>query len=105
MNAIKWLQTNAPGFADLSDDEQDAIMHFSLLWKFFEAGALNMHGNARSIVDAAKRWTDSGLLTEGSFQAEFTYFQNRYCPDGAFTYHYDQLHLRQNDQPDLVKGC
>ena len=103
MNAIDWLQERAPGFRDLSGDERDAIMHFSLLWSLFEAKALNTHGNARSILAVTKRWANQGLLADDSFNPEFAYFQNRYYADGDFTYHFDQLHLRQADHSDLVK--
>lgn len=103
MNAIDWLQERAPGFRELSGDERDAIMQFSLLWSLFEAKALNTHGNARSILAVAKRWANQGLLANDSFNPELAYFQNRYYADGDFTYHFDQLRLRQADHPDLVK--
>ena len=103
MNAIDWLQNNAPGFRDLSGDERDAIMQFSLLWSLFEARVLNTHGNAKLILAVAKRWANKGLLTDELFNPELAYFQNRYYADGDFTYHFDQLRLRRADQPDLVK--
>lgn len=103
MNPIDWLQGNAPGFCDLSGDERDAIMQFSLLWSLFEAKALNTHGNARSILAVAKLWANQGLLANDLFNPELAYFQNRYCADGDFTYHFDHLNLRRADQPDLVK--
>ncbi len=103
MNAIDWLQNNAPGFCDLSGDERDAIMQFSLLWSLFEAKALKTRGNADSIVAVAKQWADKGLLADESFNPERTYFQNRYYADGDFTYHFAHLNLRRADQPDLVK--
>ena len=103
MNAIDWLQNNAPGFRDLSGDERDAIMQFSLLWSLFEAKALKTHGNADSILAVAKQWANKGLLAVESFGPELVYFQNRYYADGDFTYHFDQLRLRRADQPDLVK--
>lgn len=103
MNVIDWLQINAPGFRDLSGDERDAIMQFSLLWSLFEAKALKTHGNAASILAAARRWAKKGLLTGDSFNPELAYFQNRYYAEGDFTYHFHNLHLRPSDEPDLVK--
>ena len=47
MSAIDWLQENAPGFRDLTGEERNAIMHFSLLWSLFEAKALNTDGIQR----------------------------------------------------------
>ena len=103
MNAIDWLQERAPGFCNLSGDERDAIMQFSLLWSLFEAKALNTHGDARSILAVAKRWANKGLLADESFNPELAYFQNRYYTDGDFTNLFGQLRLRQADKPDLVK--
>ncbi len=103
MNAIDWLQERAPGFRDLSGDERDAIMQFSLLWSLFEARALNTRGNANAILAVSNRWADHGLLTNDSFGRELAYFQNRYYANGNFTYHFDQLRFRRGDQSDLVK--
>lgn len=51
----------------------------------------------------SKRWQEQGLLTEQTFKDELAYFRSRYCEDGKFTYHFDHLHLRAGDKPDLVK--
>ena len=56
ISVIDWLQENAPGFRDLTGDERNAIMHFSLLWSLFEGGALNTHGNAKLISVVVERW-------------------------------------------------
>lgn len=103
MTTIEWLHDNAPGFCELSGEERDAIMQFSLLWSLFEARALGAQGNAGSILRAAERWADKGLLTAQTFAPALSYFRNRYLADGAFTCHFDQLHLRNNDRPELVK--
>ncbi len=99
MNAIDWLLKNAPGFRDLSGDERDAIMQFSLLWSLFEAKALKTHSNADSILAVAKQWANKGLLADESFNPERTYFQNCYYADGDFTYHFDHLNLRRAVRP------
>ena len=103
MNAINWLECNAPGFLDLSKGERDAIMHFSLLWSLFEARALDTHGNAGAIVEATKQWATKGLLTDGAFEQQLSYFQSRYYADGAFTEHYHHLNLGKADRCDLVE--
>ena len=103
MSATHWLEENALGFQQLSVDERSAIMEFSFLWSLFEARALNSRGNGDAIVRVSERWIDEGLLTEQTFEHELAYFQNRYWKDGEFTYHFEHLHLRPGDQPDLVK--
>ena len=103
MIPIDWLEQNAPGFRELSEDERTAITDFSFLWSLFEAKALNERGSTDAIVEATKRWTGKGLLPEDIFEPQVAYFRNRYFADGEFTYHFDHLHLRRNDAPDLVK--
>src|SRR5690606_12903962 len=50
----------------------------------------------------AERWEEQGLLTDDTFKRELAYFRNRYYRDGAFTYHFEHLHIRAPDKPDLV---
>ena len=45
----------------------------------------------------------TGQLTADTFGRELVYFRDRYVVDGAFTYHFEHLHLRQNDAPNLVQ--
>lgn len=103
MNAIEWLLRHDPGFGDLSDDERDAIMHFSLLWSLFESSALNGNGNARAILEAARLWQQEDLITDQSFEGELDYFRIRYFADGEFAYQFDQLHFRRGDHRALVE--
>lgn len=103
MDTIDWLRKHAPGFQCLSDDERQAIYNFSLLWSLFEAKALNEHGSANAIIESAKRWARSGQLSADTFTEELAYFRERYVADGAFTCHFDHLHLPQNDARRLVQ--
>ena len=102
MNVVEWLEKYAPGFQALSGDERQAITEFSFLWSLFEAKSLNKRGSANAIVESANRWAASGHLTEDRFSRELAYFRDRYVADGEFTHHFDNLHLRKNDAPDLV---
>jgi len=77
MIPIDWLEQNAPGFRDLSDDERTAITDFSFLWSLFEAKVLNEQGSANAIVKASKRWAGKGLPTEEMFESQVAYFRNR----------------------------
>lgn len=105
MNAIAWLNENAPGFRELSADVRNAIMEFSLLWSLFEARALDTQGNATAILATARRWAESGLLTTWTFEQALAYFRNRYYDGGNSTYHFDHLHLRAPTGRSLWEGC
>lgn len=102
MDTIDWLQTHAPGFEGLSDEERQTITEFSFLWSLYEAKALNQNGSASAIVASSERWARGGVLTTETFGQELAYFRNRYVADGQFTYHFDHLHLRANDEPRIV---
>lgn len=67
MNVAAWLHQNAPGFRDLSGEERNAIMHFSLLWSLFEADALKTNGNVNAIVKLTEYWAGQGAFTKDTF--------------------------------------
>ena len=104
MNAIDWLNENAPGFAELSAEERTAIMQFSLLWSLFESSALKTNGNARTIVELTAYWAKQDGLGKDSFAETLAFFQKRYVDDGNFTYHFDHLHFRGRDKRELVES-
>ena len=104
MDAIEWLEKNATGFAALQPQERTAPMHFSLLWSYFEAEAL--HANASSVAVATwiRDLHKQGKINPTAFSTALDYFKNRYFQGGNFTHYFDNLHLRQNDSPDLIRA-
>jgi hypothetical protein len=104
MNSIEWLCTKAPGFVDLTEEERLAIMHFSLLWSFFEANALHTNASANRILALVHEWTSTNRLNIEAFSQSLAYFQNRYFDGGTATEFFHGLNLRQNDSPELVKA-
>ena len=102
MNPIKWLCEKDPGFNALSKEEREAIMHFSLLWSFFEAKALNTKASANSILALVHKWARAGRLSIESFTQNLAYFRNRYFNNGTTTHHFVGLNLRRNDNQELV---
>jgi len=102
--SMKWLQAKAPGFNHLAKDEQAAITDFALLWSLFESRVLDTEGNVKAICGAVEAWQETGRLDADAFNAELGYFRRRYYADGAFTHHFDHLHLRNPDREALVRG-
>ncbi len=102
--SLNWLEEKAPGFAGLSDNEREAIVVFPLLWSLFEAQLLNSAGNANRIKQVVDKWDQEGALDACKFTEELSYFRERYFEDGNFTYHFNQLWLRANDKPALVRS-
>ena len=101
---IDWLREKAHGFNHLSNAEVSAISDFSLLWSLFEARILNTDGSARAICGVVDAWQNAGILDAQFLDPELAYFRQRYFVKGAFTYHFDHLHLRKNDQEALVRA-
>jgi hypothetical protein len=102
--SMQWLLARAPGFNDLTAEERNAIVDFTLLWSLFEARILNNAGNAKSIRAVVVAWYEAGTLQPDAYDAQLVYFRMRYFANGAFTYHFDHLHLRPNDQMALVRS-
>ncbi len=103
MDTIKWLEAYAPGFQALSEAKRREITEFLFLWSLFEAKVLNERGSANVIATCSERWARNDHLTEETFGEELVYFRNRYVVNGQFSHHFDQLHLRVNDEAGLVR--
>lgn len=104
MNPIDWLNARTLGFSELSKEERNAIMHFSILWTVFESRVLRTQASAQSILKVAKQWEQHGMLEPERFSEQLAYWSNRYVKNNAFTYHFDQLHFRKNDNEALVEA-
>ena len=103
MDTFDWLKEYSPGFQELSKAELRAFAEFLFLWSLFEAKVLNEHGSANRIVASSTQWASNGLLTVETFGQELAYFRKRYVADGQFSYHFDHLRLRANDEEELVR--
>jgi hypothetical protein len=103
-HAMTWLRAHAPGFNHLTQEEQDAITDFALLWGLFESRVLNSRGSAAAICDAVAQWHANGTLDATLFDTELTYFKSRYHPHQEFTHHFDNLLLRGPDRTPIVRA-
>lgn len=104
MKTIDWLHTWAPGFKDLTIEECDAIIHFTLLWSLFEAKTLDTRASARKIVGVAKHWEKEKQLKLEDFADYLSYFQGRYYESGEFNQHFAGLHFQDHDNQALVEA-
>lgn len=104
MGTIEWLEAHAPGFADLSQEERAAPMHFALLWSHFEATALNTDGSVAAIENWIRRLAAQGRLRPAVFDPFLAYFKQRYFAAGQFTHNFDSLNLRRPDRRPLVEA-
>lgn len=104
MDPIKWLEAHAPGFMQLGEAERQAILHFALLWSFFEARAMHTSGSSKRIRKLANSWGSSGQIDLNDFAAPLEYFRQRYSDNGQPTAYFSSLYLRKSDSPGLVQA-
>lgn len=103
METDHWLESFAPGFAQLSEQERKAIKDFSLLWSLYEGTVLNTNANADAIIRAVALLKERGKLTLNPFQAATEYFSARYHDGTSLTPEFDGLNLRNGDHKPLVE--
>lgn len=97
------IEMIAPGLDNLSPAEYEALLRFTLLWTLFEAQVLE---NNASVIKISKVLEKAGpqAIEADWFQDQLNYFQGRYIEDGNTNFRFDQLHLRNRDNPEQVKS-
>ena len=92
------IEIIAPGIANLSQEELEAIQRFTLLWSLFEAQKLDRRASVRKITEKVEQLA----INERWFQEYLTYFSERYIENGETNYRFGHLHIRNNDNPERV---
>ncbi|WP_250459354.1 hypothetical protein [Microbulbifer litoralis] len=95
------IEKIAPGVEHLSIEEHEALQRFTLLWTLFEAQMLESNASVKKISEKVES-IEPGIIDGGWFTEHLDYFSNRYIGGGNTNYRFDNLHLRKNDNPDLV---
>jgi len=102
MISIEEIENIAPGVANLSKSEHDVLCRFTLLWTLFEAQALDNEGSVRKITSVVNE-IEPQVIKESWFNEQLHYFMNRYIENGKTNYRFEHLHLRKNDNPELIE--
>lgn len=103
MEIEEYLKNTAAGYERLTGDERKAISNFALIWALFEAQLLDEAASATKIVEKSQEWVRCSGIDHELIEDHLNYFKNRYVKDGGFGDRFNHLHLRRNDQEDLVK--
>ncbi len=96
------IERIAPGVANLSPEEHEALQRFTLLWTLFEAQMLGSNASVRKISEKVEN-AEPEIIRSGWFAEHLDYFSNRYVDGGNTNQRFENLHLRNNDNPDLVR--
>lgn len=97
------IENIAPGVANLSPEEREALQMFTLLWTFFEAQMLGSNASVKKISEKVES-IEPDIIGGGWFAEHLNYFSNRYVDGANMNYRFENLHLRHNDNPDLVRA-
>jgi len=100
---LQWLDSHAQGFSQLSLEEKDAIMHFSLLWSLFEAQVLDTDAKVSKIQRKCEEWNSDGLLCLNDFKRYLDYFKDRYVENGELNHRFQNLRLSRSCSPQDVE--
>ncbi|MDQ0034496.1 hypothetical protein J2W30_002251 [Variovorax boronicumulans] len=91
----RFLLARHPGYADLTQDERQALNDFCLLWPVFEGSILGDDYTGRDLLQVATTLNGMGLLRVDTLAAEIQHFHARYFRDGDFTPLFDGLHVER----------
>ncbi|MDO6453956.1 hypothetical protein Q4490_10310 [Neptunomonas phycophila] len=97
------IERIAPGVANLSPEEHEALQRFTLLWTLFEAQVLENNASVRKISEIVDS-LDVHVVEGDWFKEQLVYFRERYVEDGNTNYRFGHLHLRNNDNPERVRS-
>lgn len=103
MFRLEELETIAPGVTHLLPSELAALQGFTLVWSLFEAQVLDNNASTGKIMDKVNN-INSSIINRDWFEEHLNYFITRYTQDGDTNYRFEHLHLRRNDQPELVRS-
>lgn len=96
------IERIAPGVANLSGEEHEALQMFTLLWTLFEARILGSNASVGKIAEKVGS-IELEIIGGGWFAEHLEYFSNRYVDGGNTNSRFKALRLRKNDSPGLVR--
>ncbi|MDD2003609.1 hypothetical protein [Pseudomonas putida] len=100
---VAWISQQAPGFAQLSLEERNAIADFSMIWSFFEGTRLGGSGGMQTIRQFAEAPEAQGIIGGCGINMYLPYLKERYIDGGQFNYRFSHLHVeRSNNPPEII---
>jgi hypothetical protein len=103
MIELGFFEKIAPGISNITPEELETMQKFTLLWTLFEAQVLENNASVQKIVEKVEG-IDPEIIKDCWCDDHLSYFSNRYFQGNEANYHFGQLHLRKNDNPDLVRS-
>lgn len=96
--AQQFLLARHPGYADLSDDEREALNDFCLLWPIFEGSILGDRYTDKDLLQVATTLNGMNVLQADTLAAEIQHFRARYFQHPDFTPLFAGLHVERTSK-------
>lgn len=103
MPHIDEIAALAPGLEQMSDQERAALSDFAICWTVFEAQLFDSNVSAARIKEKVESWFESADADKNWYVPQVNYFRARYTENGEIGARFEHLHLRNNDDPNLVR--
>lgn len=107
INTLQLLRSKFTAFCELPEMELQEIMHFSILWSFFEAKVLDMKASSDKIKETVITWKELGQLdleTSSNLLKNLDYFKGRYFrSDGTPTEHFERFEFRSSKEKGFIE--
>lgn len=94
----RFLLARHPGYADITDEEREALNDFCLLWPVFEGSILGDGYVSKDLLQVATTLNGMGVLKADTLALEIQHFHARYFRDGNFTPLFDGLHVERTSK-------
>ncbi len=104
MKVEEYLENKRMGYENLADGERKAISNFALIWSLFEAQLLDESATATKILRRSQDWVNAPGIDEAFIDGHLNYFKERYVEGNGLGYRFNHLHLRANDNEQLVRN-
>lgn len=102
-SALDWLARRDDGIGNLPATDQREVMEFSLMWSYFESRFLDTNANPKTVKNFADVLEGNGQIRVDDLIEPLRYLQKRYVCEDGLTDRFSSLHLRDNDNVNIVK--
>jgi hypothetical protein len=102
LDSVQALSNKVRGFANLAEEERDAIVDFSFLWSLFEGKVMDGRCDVPRIRNYVQQLDQQDRLSTLDCEPYIEYLKNRYFRDGEVTGYYHGLHLERSGNPEEV---
>jgi hypothetical protein len=103
-NELEWISNFLSFERILTGSDIESVRNFSLLWNLFEGLICNKNASVITLENAVLDLQKRKKINIDYYEQFLEYFVERYAKNGETNRLFDELNLRRNDKPELVKA-